>query len=56
MRGSPHGHCLLLVKDQPKLGQDSDEEVYTFIDKYITGVLPSSIHENEHHIKHMESL
>ena len=36
MRGSSHGHCLLWVKDAPKLGQDSDEEVCTFIDNYIS--------------------
>ena len=44
MRGSPHAHCLLWVKDAPK------------IDKYITAVRPPVTSENEHHIKLMDSL
>ena len=36
MRGSPHAHCLLWVKDSPKINEDPDELVCSFIDKYIT--------------------
>ena len=56
MRGSPHGHCLLWVKDAPKIDKDPDDVVFTFIDKYITAVIPPIAPENEHHIKLMENL
>ena len=39
-RGSPHAHCVIWVKDAPKYGIDSDEEVCAFIDKYITCAIP----------------
>ena len=55
-RGSPHAHCLLWVKDAPKIDKDPDDVVCTFIDKYITAVIPPIAHENEHHIKLMENL
>ena len=41
MRGSPHAHCLVWVKDAPKIDKQQDHEVCKFIDKYITGMLPS---------------
>ena len=56
MRGSPHAHCLLWVKDAPKIDKDPDDIVCTFIDKYITAVIPPVTSENEHHIKLMDSL
>ena len=56
MRGSPHAHCLLWVKDAPKIDKDPDDVVCTFIDKYITAVIPPIAPENEHHIKLMENL
>ena len=40
MRGSPHAHCLLWVKDSPKINQDGDEIVCQFVDKYITAQIP----------------
>ena len=40
MRGSPHAHCLLWVKDGPKVDKDPDDIVCAFIDKYITSVIP----------------
>ena len=56
MRGSPHAHCLLWVKDAPKIDKDPDDVVCAFIDKYITAMIPSVTSENEHHIKLMDSL
>ena len=56
MRGSPHAHCLLWVKDAQKIDKDPDDIVCTFIDKYITAVIPPVTSENEHHIKLMDSL
>ena len=46
MRGSPHAHCLLWVKDVPKLDRNFDEEVCAFIDTYITAVLPEMSQQN----------
>ena len=56
MRGSPHAHCLLWVKDAPKIDKDPDDVVCAFIDKFITAVIPPVTSENEHHIKLMDSL
>ena len=55
MRGSPHAYCLLWVKDAPKIDEDPDDVVCTFIDKYITAVIPPIASENENHIKLMET-
>ena len=56
MRGSPHAHFLMWVKDAPKIDKDPDDVVCTFIDKYITAVIPPVTSENEHHIKLMDNL
>ena len=34
-RGSPHIHCLFWIKDAPKIGENTEQEVSVFIDKYI---------------------
>ena len=54
MRGSPHAHCLLWVKDAPKINQDSDVDVCRFIDKYINAVVPKGVLESD--AKVMKSL
>ena len=56
MRGSTHTHCLLWVKDAPKIDKDPDDVVCAFIDKYIMAVIPPVTSENEHHIKLIDSL
>ena len=56
MRGSPHAHCLLWVKDAPKIDKDPDDVVCAFIDKYKTAVIPPTALENEQHNKLMEDL
>ena len=55
MRGSPHAHCLLWVKDAPKIDKDPNDIVCSFINKYITAVIPPIAPENEHDIKLMEA-
>ncbi|XP_055084862.1 LOW QUALITY PROTEIN: uncharacterized protein LOC117386060, partial [Periophthalmus magnuspinnatus] len=40
-RGSPHVHCLFWIENAPKLGENTDEEVVEFVDKYVTCELPS---------------
>ena len=47
VRGSPHAHCLLWVKDAPRVDVNTEEEVCKFVDKYICGKIPSEIEENE---------
>ena len=39
-RGSPHAHCVLWVKDAPKYGVDSNEDVCAFIDQYVSCAIP----------------
>ena len=56
MRGSPHAHCLLWVKDAPKIDKDPDDVMCAFIDKYMTAVIPPVISQNEHQIKLMKNL
>ena len=56
MRGSPHAHCLLWVKDAPRVGHDTDDEVCAFVDKYITAGMPKPCKENEHDISLMKRL
>ena len=40
VRGSPHAHTILWIKDAPKLYVNTDKEVISFIDKYQTCVIP----------------
>ena len=56
MRGSLHDHCLLWVKDAPKINQHSDDDVCRFIDKYITAVIPKGVFERENDVNIMKSL
>ena len=56
MRGSPHAHWLLWVKDAPKIDKDPDDVMCAFIDKYITAVIPLVTSGNEHQIKLMDNL
>ena len=56
MRGSPHAHCLLWVKDAPKINQHSDDDVCRFIDKYITAMMPKGVFERENDVNIMKSL
>ena len=39
-RGSPHAHTILWIKDAPKLGVNSDQEVCDFIDRYVHCDIP----------------
>ena len=56
IRESPHAHCLLWVKDAPKIDKDPDDVVCAFIGIYITAVIPPVTSENKHYIKLMDSL
>ena len=56
MRGSPYAHCLLWIKDAPKIDKGPDDVMCAFIDKYITAVIPPVTSENEHQIKLMDNL
>ena len=47
---------LSVGKDAPKIDKNPDDVVFTFIEKYITEVIPPVTSENEHHIKLMDSL
>ena len=46
-RGSPHIHGLFWIKDAPQYEKDSNEEVVTFVDKFITCCKPNSSGEME---------
>ena len=48
MRGTPNAHCLLWVKDVPKIGRDPNKVVCTFIDKYITATTSPATHGSSH--------
>ena len=55
MRHSPHAHCLLWVKDAPKINQHSDDDVCRFIDKYITAMMPKGVFERENDVNIIKS-
>jgi hypothetical protein len=40
-RGSPHIHMIVWIKNAPKYGANSDEELMEFIDKHITCKMPN---------------
>ena len=46
-RGSPHIHDLFLVKDAPQYEKSSNEEIVTFVDKYVTYQKPNISSEME---------
>lgn len=35
-RGSPHVHILFWIDDAPSLGKNTDDDMVTFLDKFIT--------------------
>ncbi|MCP3664246.1 MAG: AAA family ATPase, partial [Gammaproteobacteria bacterium] len=39
-RGSPHIHAMIWIKDAPKLGENSNEEICEFVDKYMCANIP----------------
>ena len=39
-RGSPHIHMVVWIKNAPKYGENSEEQVVKFIDKYISCEMP----------------
>ena len=40
-RGSPHAHCVILVKDAPEFGVNGNDDVCAFIDQYVSCKLPA---------------
>ena len=56
MRGSPHAHCLLWVRDAPRINEDTDEVVCEFIDKYISASPPVITDQNIHDVTLRQTL
>ncbi|XP_071155864.1 uncharacterized protein [Mytilus edulis] len=48
-RGSPHTHCLFWVENAPKFGEVENDEIITFIDKYISCEIPDEKEDKELH-------
>ncbi|KAL5259662.1 hypothetical protein ACHWQZ_G009943 [Mnemiopsis leidyi] len=44
-RGTVHFHTLLWIKDAPLMGKSSDEEISSFIQKYVSCRLPNQLEE-----------
>ncbi|KAL5271400.1 hypothetical protein ACHWQZ_G001890 [Mnemiopsis leidyi] len=44
-RGTVHFHTLLWIKDAPLMGKSSDEEISSFIQKYVSCRLPDQLEE-----------
>ena len=40
MRGSPHGHYLIWIKDAPIPGEAKSEDIIKFIEQHISAELP----------------
>ena len=43
LRGAPHAHLLLWIDSAPVIGQNSDIEILSFIQKYVTCEIPDKI-------------
>ena len=56
MRGSPHAHCLLWVRDAPRIDEDTDEVVCEFIEKYISASPPVITDQNIHDVTLRQTL
>ena len=56
MRGSPHAHCLLWVRNASRIDEDSDEVVCQFIDKYISALPPVITDRNIHDVNLRQTL
>ena len=41
MRGSPHAHCVMWMKNAPRYRIDPDDKVCEYINKYISCKMPS---------------
>ena len=48
-RGTQHFHAAVHVKDAPQIDRELDEEVISFIDKYISCALPDVDSDPELH-------
>ena len=46
--GSPHAHCLLWVRNAPHVDVDDDDTICSFIDRYISGMIPADTLDNRH--------
>ena len=46
--GSPHAHCLLWVDGAPCIDVDSNENVCSFIDRYVSGMIPCGSDDTKH--------
>ncbi|XP_062609537.1 uncharacterized protein LOC134271330 [Saccostrea cucullata] len=46
-RGSPHMHCLYWVENAPKLDEDGEDAVCSFIDKYVSCAVPPETEDLE---------
>ncbi|KAK3088416.1 hypothetical protein FSP39_018892 [Pinctada imbricata] len=49
-RGSPHMHCLFWIQDAPRLNENDEQSVCTFIDRYVSCELPGEKDQELHDI------
>ena len=52
----PHAHCLLWVDGAPHIDVDTDEDVCSFIDMYVSGIIPNNSNENKHISKMVKNM
>ena len=45
MRGSPHVHCFIWVKDPPLLTQKTKDEYTAYVDSIVRADIPDEINE-----------
>ena len=49
--GSPHAHCLLWLDGAPRIHVDTDDDVCSFIDSYVFGMVPDETTETKYMAK-----
>ena len=46
-RGAPHVHFLFWIEEAPRLSTHSNEQVISFMDRYVSGTLPNECDDPE---------
>ena len=46
-RGTPHVHSLIWIKNAPRIGENTDQEIIEFLNKHITCRIPDPVTEPE---------
>ena len=55
MRGSPHIHMFIWLKDSPVLSESANDQVLDFVDKYVTCTRDAGVEDTVDRQQHRHS-